>query len=84
MAKKKKEKNFAELEMEAYAKAEPDIHVDREKLILEIILKNRDEITSAKLAYLDKGNKEGYGRYGDIEAAFDILVEDLRKEGFDI
>ena len=82
--KKKTQQSFAEQEMEAYAKAEPDIHVDREKKILEIIGKHCEEISAAKYRGLNDNNIEMYKTYGDIEAAFYILKEDLRKEGFDI
>lgn len=82
MAKKKQKKSFAEEEMEAYATAAPDIHEDPVKLIMGVIDRNLGEITTAKLKYLDQKNYDSYGRYGDIEAAFIILKDDLRKEGF--
>ena len=82
MSKKKQKKNFAEEEMEAYSTAAPDIHEDPVQLILGVIERNHQSITTAKLKYLDEKNYDSYGRYGDIEAAFDILKEDLRKEGF--
>lgn len=85
MAKKKKtQQSFAEQEMEAYAKAEPDIHEDPVKIILGIIKKHSDEVCLASVRYLDRGDFEQHKTYSDIAAAFDILKEDLRKEGFDI
>lgn len=86
MAKKSKKTNlsFAELEMESYATAQPDIHEDRSTHILRIIEAHAAETAKAKKYFLLNDDVNMYARYGDIEAAFDILKEDLRREGFAI
>lgn len=81
---KSKKKSFAELEQESYSKGAPDIHEDPVKLILGVIERNAKSISDTKLKYLNDNDAEQYGRYGDIEAAFDILKEDIRKEGFEL
>lgn len=83
MGKKRTVKSFAELEMENYAQAKPDIHEDNGEHILRIFKKHVNEIAAAKKKYLKDKNYDQYGRYGDIEAAFYILAEDLKREGFE-
>lgn len=79
---KKTKKSFAELEMESYAnEGTPDIHVDRSKAICAIIDQHMAEITSAKRKYLKDDNIPQYERYAEVEAAFSLLIGDLKKEG---
>lgn len=54
------------------------------KQILQIIRKNSDEITKTKNRFLKEGNSEQYLAYANIEAAFDILKDDLKEEGFSV
>ena len=83
MAKKsKKNLSFAEQEMEAYAQASPDIHRDPVSTILGVIDRHAEEIHKAKKHYLEQRNDAQYAVYGEIEAAFDILKDDLKREGF--
>lgn len=80
--KSKKDISFAEKEMASYADAnEPDIHIDRDKAICEIIRRNLAEITAAKQKYLKDNSIVLYERYSECEASFYILIDDLRKEG---
>lgn len=54
------------------------------KQILQIIKKNSDEITKTKNLFLKEGKSEQYLAYANIEAAFDILKDDLKEEGFSV
>lgn len=54
------------------------------KQILQIVRKNSDEITKTKNRFLKEGNSEQYLAYANIEAAFDILKDDLKEEGFSV
>lgn len=54
------------------------------KQILQIVRKNSDEITKTKSRFLKEGNSEQYLAYANIEAAFDILKDDLKEEGFTV
>lgn len=87
MGKKKSKKSTAELEMESYAKAEPDFHEDPVKLILSIVHRHAQELRLTAFRYLnteDERNLRLYSGYLEAAAAFDVLEEDLRKEGFSI
>lgn len=87
MGKKKSKKSVAELEMEAYAKAEPDFHEDPVRLILSVIHRHTQELRETAVRYMnaeDEKNLRMYSGYVEAAAAFDILEEDLRKEGFSI
>lgn len=55
-----------------------------ENRILQIIHRHADDITKAKDHYLKEENSEQYLIYSNIESAFDILKEDLNKEGFEL
>lgn len=80
--KSKKDISFSEQEMASYADANsPDIHTDKQKAICNIIARNLNEITMAKNKYLSETNIVSYERYCEVEAAFYILIDDLRKEG---
>ena len=52
------------------------------KQILQIIQQHSNEITRTKNRFLKEGNSEQYLAYANIEAAFDILKDDLKEEGF--
>lgn len=87
MGKKKSKKSVAEMEMEAYAKAEPNFHEDPVELILSIIHRHTQELRETAITYMsaeDEKNLRMYSGYVEAAAAFDILEEDLRKEGFSI
>ena len=87
MSKKKSKKSVAELEMDAYAKAEPDFHEDRVQLILSVIHRHTQELRKMAVKCIsleEEKNLRLYSGYVEAAAAFDILEEDLRKEGFSI
>ena len=76
MAKKsKKNPSFAEQEMVLCER-------DPVSTILGVIDRHASEIHEAKKRYLEAGNDAQYAVYGEIEAAFDILKDDLKREGF--
>lgn len=84
---KKSKKSVAELEMETYAKAEPDFHADPVQLILSIVKRHAQELRNTAVSYMsteDENNLRMYSGYLEATAAFDILEEDLRKEGFSL
>jgi len=52
-----------------------------ENRILQIIKKHSEEITKTKIRFLKDGDSDQYQTYANIEAAFDILIDDLEEEG---
>lgn len=82
--KKNKSASFAEEEMAAYAKAEPDIHEDRSRHILRFIKKHHEELRKTAMKYQNREDIDLYSKYMEAVVAFDNLEEDLRLEGFTI
>jgi hypothetical protein len=80
----KKKKSVMEEELESASKKKAYTPDDAADYVLKIIKKHADEVSSTKKRYLDESNVDRYGIYSNIEAAFDILMDDLRKEGFAI
>ena len=52
-----------------------------ENRILQIIKKHSEEITKTKIRFLKDGDSDQYQTYANIEAAFDILIDELEEEG---
>lgn len=52
-----------------------------ENQILQIIKKHSEEITKTKIRFLKDGDSDQYQTYANIEAAFDILIDELEEEG---
>ena len=50
--------------------------------LLSIIQRHAANVTNTKMFYLQNGPDENYMTYANIEAAFDLLIEDIKKEGF--
>ncbi len=83
MAKKAK-KSIMEEELESFSQGKTCIPEESGDRILAIINKHADSISRTKLQYLDEDQNDRYMMYANIESAFDILKDDLRKEGFAI
>lgn len=83
MAKKAK-KSAMEEELEAFSQGKTCIKEDEGSRILQLIKKHADEVSKTKSLYLESSNSEQYSVYANIESAFDILIDDLRREGFAI
>lgn len=84
MAKKQK-KSVMEEELEALSQGKTCTKEEEGDRILKLIRKHADEISKTKKHYLENDNDAAqYGIYSNIESAFDILIDDLRKEGFAI
>lgn len=83
MAKKAK-KSVMEEELEAFSQGKTCIKEDEGSRVLQIIKKHSDEVSKTKSLYLESSNGEQYATYANIESAFDILIDDLRREGFAI
>lgn len=80
---KKQKKSVMEEELEALSKGKTCIKEEEGDRILKIIKKHANEISKTKRQYLDTDvDSPQYGIYSNIESAFDILIDDLRKEGF--
>lgn len=75
MAKKAK-KSIIEEEMETMKKQ------NEQDRILDIVKAHARNISRTKMQYLEEDENERYTMYSNIEAAFDILLDDLRKEGY--
>lgn len=73
---KKAKKSVIEEEMEAMEKKN-----DRDR-ILDIVKGHAANISRTKLQYLEEDQNDRYAMYANIESAFDILLDDLRKEGY--
>lgn len=84
MAKKQK-KSVTEEELEALSQGKTCTKEEEGDRILKLIRKHADEVSKTKRHYLENDNDAAqYGIYSNIESAFDILIDDLRKEGFAI
>lgn len=85
MAKKQK-KSVMEEELEVLSRGKTCTKEEEGDRILKLIRKHADEISKTKRLYLDEDDVDSqqYSIYSNIESAFDILIDDLRKEGFAI
>lgn len=81
MAKKVK-KSVMEEELEAMSQGKTCTKEEEAVRILQIIINHAHNIHRTKMRYLEDDESEQYGIYSNIESAFDILLDDLRKEGF--
>ena len=81
---KHKQKSIMEEELEAVSKGKTCIKEDEADRILTLIKKHANNVSKTKQQYLDESNGERYAMYANIESAFDILMDDLRAEGFAI
>lgn len=81
---KHKQKSIMEEELEAMSKGKTCTKEDEADRILTLIKKHAGSISKTKQQYLDESNSERYAMYANIESAFDILMDDLRAEGFAI
>lgn len=79
---KHKQKSIMEEELEAVSKGKTCVKEDEADRILLLIKKHANSISKTKNQYLDESNGERYAMYANIESAFDILMDDLRSEGF--
>lgn len=79
---KKKQKSAMEEELEAFSQGKTCTDEDAPKRIIQIIMNHARNVSNKKRRYLDDIDAEQYGIYANIEAAFDILIDDLKKEGF--
>lgn len=79
---KRKQKSVMEEELEAVSKGKTCIKEDEADRILLLIKKHATSISKTKNQYLEESNGERYAMYANIESAFDILMDDLRSEGF--
>lgn len=50
--------------------------------ILGIIQEHANNISRTKLQYLDEDQNGQYSIYANIEAAFDLLIDDIEQAGF--
>ncbi len=80
----KKKKSVMEEELEAMSRGKTCTKEDEGDRILAIINKHARNIERTKMQYLTDDENERYIMYANIESAFDILKDDLRKEGFAI
>ena len=80
----KKKKSVMEEELEAISQGKTCTKEEAADRILGIIQKHARNIERTKLQYLDENETERYMMYANIESAFDILLDDLRKEGFEV
>lgn len=81
---KRKQKSIMEEELEAVSKGKTCIKEDEADRILLLIKKHATSISKTKNQYLEESNGERYAMYANIESAFDILLDELRAEGFAI
>lgn len=81
---KNKKKSVMEEELEAMSKGKTCVKEDEADRILTLIKKHASSISKTKQHYLEDSDGERYAMYANIESAFDILIEDLRMEGFAI
>lgn len=81
---KHKQKSIMEEELEAVSKGKTCVKEDEADRILTLIKKHANSISKTKQRYLEDSDGERYAMYANIESAFDILIEDLRMEGFAI
>lgn len=81
---KHKQKSIMEEELEAVSKGKTCVKEDEADRILLLIKKHATSISKTKNQYLEESNGERYAMYANIESAFDILLDELRAEGFAI
>ena len=81
---KRKKKSIMEEELEAVSKGKTCVKEDEADRILLLIKKHATSISKTKNQYLEESNGERYAMYANIESAFDILMDELRAEGFAI
>lgn len=81
---KKAKKSVMEEELEAISQGRTCTKEEEGAKIIEIIKKHAENIGRTKMLYLNDVNAEQYAMYANIESAFDILIDDIRKEGFAI
>ena len=81
MAKKAK-KSLMEEELEAVSQGKACTKEDAADYILKTIKKHATSITRTKQQYLEENQADMYATYANIESAFDILIDDLKKAGF--
>lgn len=81
---KHKQKSIMEEELEAVSKGKTCVKEDEADRILLLIKKHATSISKTKNQYLEESNGERYAMYANIESAFDILMDELRAEGFAI
>jgi len=81
---KRKQKSIMEEELEAVSKGKTCVKEDEADRILLLIKKHATSISKTKNQYLEESNSERYAMYANIESAFDILMDELRAEGFAI
>ena len=79
-----KQKSIMEEELEAVSKGRTCVKEDEADRILTLIKKHATSISKTKNQYLEESNGERYAMYANIESAFDILMDELRAEGFAI
>lgn len=84
MAGKGKKKSVMEEELESISKGRTCTKEEEGDRILKIIRKHADSVSKTKMRYLDEADGQQYSIYANIESAYDILMDDLRKEGFAI
>ena len=78
---RKQQKSAMEEELEAFSRGKTCTPEDNGKRIIQLVKKHAKEISKTKRQYLDQEDSELYKTYANIEAAFDILMDDLEKEG---
>lgn len=81
---KRNQKSIMEEELEAVSKGKTCVKEDEADRILLLIKKHATSISKTKNQYLEESNGERYAMYANIESAFDILMDELRAEGFAI
>lgn len=79
---KKAKKSVMEEELEAMSQGKTCTKEEEGDRIINIIKQHAHNIERTKLQYLDESQHERYIMYANIESAFDILLDDLKKEGF--
>ena len=84
MATKSKKKSVMEEELESFSQKRACTKEEEGDRILKIIRKHADSVSKTKMRYLDEADGQQYSIYANIESAYDILMDDLRKEGFAI
>ena len=81
---KKSKKSVMEEELETVSQGKACTKEDAADYILKIIKKHAANVTRTKQQYLEENQADRYAMYANIESAFDILIDDLRKDGFQL
>ena len=79
---KKSKKSQMEEELEAFSQGRTCTKEDGESRVIGIIKKHAENIRRTKMQYLEDSESERYAMYANIESAFDILLDDIKSEGF--